>query len=131
MNDLYREIILDHYKNPRNFGKLSPFDAMAEKDNPLCGDEITMYIAFTKANGSMVQRVSAIKFSGVGCAISMASASLLTEKIKGMKIKDLFALSKDDIVDLLGTELTPARIKCALLPLEVIHTAIIHYEEKK
>ena len=129
MDDLYREIILDHYKHPRNFGDIENPSCSAEKDNPLCGDEIKMSLQLT-ADSLQRITVSDIKFSGQGCAISMASASLLTEKVSGMKIEDLLALSKDDIVNILGSDLTPARLKCALLPLEVIHTALKKYEKK-
>ena len=125
MDDLYREIILDHYKHPHNAGEISHPSCSAEKVNPLCGDEIRMDIVINN------DKVTAIKFSGQGCAISIASASLLTEYSMGKKIKDLLRFSKDDIVDLLGSELTPARLKCALLSLEVIHTALKNYETKK
>ena len=125
MDDLYREIILDHYKHPRNFGALKNPDASAEKDNPLCGD--TINFEFRISNFEIID----VKFSGQGCAISMASASMLTEKVNGMKINNLLKISKDDIVEMLGTELTPARVKCAILPLEVIHKAVKTYDKKK
>ena len=125
MDDLYREIILDHYKHPRNVGEIFHPSCSAEKDNPLCGDEFRMDLNIHN------DKVIDVLFSGQGCAISTASASLLTEYIKDKKIKDLRRLSKDDIVNLLGSELTPARLKCALLPLEVIHTALKNYETKK
>lgn len=119
MDDLYRELILDHYKDPRNFGSLDSPHASHEEDNPLCGDRIRMEIKLSH------DKLSAVRFSGVGCAISMASASLLTEAVDGKKIKDLQRLDKDDIVSLLGNPiLTPTRLKCALLPLEVLQRAI-------
>ncbi|HLB60170.1 MAG TPA: SUF system NifU family Fe-S cluster assembly protein [Patescibacteria group bacterium] len=119
MDDLYRELILDHYKDPRNFGSLDSPDASHEEDNPLCGDRIRMEIKLSN------DKLSAVRFSGEGCAISMASASLLTEAVDGKKIKDLQRLDKDDIVSLLGNPiLTPTRLKCALLPLEVLQRAI-------
>ena len=127
MDDLYREIILDHYKHPRNFGSLKNPDASAEKDNPVCGDSIKMELKIE--NGKL--KVIDINFSGQGCAISMASSSMLTEKVNGMKINSLLKISKDDIVEMLGTELTPARVKCAILPLEVIHKAVKTYGKKE
>ena len=120
--DLYREIILDHYKHPRNFGALEKPDAKASEYNTTCGDRISIEL---RVNASTRQSIKEICFSGEGCAISMASASMLTEKVKGMRLKDIIALNTDDITDMLGTELTPSRTKCALLPLEVLQKAII------
>ncbi len=112
--DIYREIILDHYKHPRNFGHLPKPDAKIEEGNVTCGDRIVMEIKVDKG------AVSDIRFSGEGCAISMASASMLTEKVKGMALDDVLELKTDDILTMLGTTLTPTRIKCAILPLEVL-----------
>lgn len=120
--DLYREIILDHYKHPRNFGELEKPDAKASEYNATCGDRISIEL---RVNASTRQRIKDICFSGEGCAISMASASMLTEKVTGMRLKDVLALGTNDIVNMLGTELTPSRTKCALLPLEVLQKAII------
>ena len=118
MDDLYREIILDYYKSPRNFGKLDHPTHSCELNNPLCGDQIRMDV---KINDG---KISEVAFSGQGCAISMASASMLTEKVAGREIHYLHALKKDDIVKLLGIELTPTRLKCALLGLEVLQKAV-------
>lgn len=117
--DIYREVILDHYKHPRNFGHLDKPDAKIEEGNVTCGDRIIMEI--NVGNNA----ISDIRFSGEGCAISQASASMLTEKVKGMKREDVLKLNTDDIVEMLGTPLTPSRTKCAVLPLEVLTKAIL------
>ncbi|MBI4129900.1 SUF system NifU family Fe-S cluster assembly protein [Candidatus Roizmanbacteria bacterium] len=127
MDDLYREIILDHYKNPRNFGSLESKTHEAEANNPFCGDRIRMEILFQKIKRSKDQKIQIIKdikFSGEGCAISIASASLLTEKVKGMSQQQISSLTKEDIVVMLGIELSPTRLKCALLSLEVLQQTI-------
>lgn len=118
--DLYRQDILDHYKHPHNFGHLRDADKKETLHNSACGDVVTIEIRFGK-KGRVVED---IRFTGEGCAISKASSSLLTDKVKGMKIKDVMKLGKDDIFDLLKTQLTPSRIKCALLPLEAIQKTI-------
>jgi nitrogen fixation NifU-like protein len=115
MDDMYREVILDHYKNPRNRGTLDPHDFSYEDENPLCGDKLRIDVRLDAG-----RRVSEVAFSGRGCAISQASASLLTEAIQGKSLEELKALSKDDILDLLGIELGPVRLKCALLSLKVL-----------
>ena len=128
MDDLYREIILDHYKNPHNFGTLKNPTVFHEENNPFCGDRIRMEIKVQRLKDSKTQIIEDIKFSGVGCAISIASASMLTEKAKGAKVEDLRALKKDAIVELVGTQLTPTRLKCALLPLEVLQKTLTQHE---
>lgn len=115
--DLYREQILDHYKNPRNFGHLEDADVVSEEVNISCGDKITIEI-------QLDDRIKDIRFSGEGCAINQASASMLTEKIKGMHVSQVMNLTLGDVQKLLGTTLTPSRVKCALLPLEAIQKAI-------
>src|SRR3989344_4291728 len=126
MDDLYREIILDYYKSPRNFGRLDYPTHSCELNNPLCGDQIRMEVKIQRSKGSNlpaqagIQIIEKIKFSGQGCAISMASASMLTEKVIGRETGYLHALTKDDIVKMLGIKLTPTRLKCALLGLEVL-----------
>lgn len=114
MEDLYREVILDHYQNPRNYGTLEPADVSYEEDNPVCGDHIRLDLRL--ANG----RVSEVRFSGHGCAISQASASMLTEAIQGKTLEELKSFSKDDVLDMLGIPLGPVRLKCALLSLKVL-----------
>ncbi len=125
--DIYREVILDHYKHPRNFGRLAKPDASVEEGNVTCGDRIVMEISAKGGSASGRKRsaiISDIRFSGEGCAISQASASMLTEKASGMKFSDVMKLKTEDIIDMLGTQLTPTRTKCAVLPLEVLHKAV-------
>ncbi len=118
--DIYREIILDHYKHPRNFGHLDHPDAKVEEGNVTCGDRIVMEIQINKK-----KQIEAICFSGEGCAISQASASMLTEAVMGVRLSKIMQMGVVEITDLLGTTLTPSRTKCAMLPLEVLHKAII------
>lgn len=122
MDSFYRENILDHYKNPRNFGRLERFDATHEEYNPFCGDRIGIDIKFKVQSSKF--KVQEIKFHGEGCAISMASASMLTENVKGKNFNDAKKLSTRDILKILGIDLTPTRLKCALLPLEVLHKTL-------
>lgn len=122
--DLYRDAILDHYKHPRNFGHLTKPDVVMEEGNVTCGDRITMEIKF-KVQGLNIQVIEAVRFNGEGCAISQASASMLTEKVKGMMTANVNKLSRKDIEEMLGTTLTPSRVKCATLPLEVLQKAVI------
>jgi len=119
--DIYRQIILDHYKHPRNFGHLDKPDAKTEEGNVTCGDRIVIEL---KVESRKSEVIDDIRFSGEGCAISIASASMLTEKVKGMKIDGVMKLSIHDIMHMLGSTLTPSRTKCAMLPLEVLHKAI-------
>ena len=125
--DIYRELILDYYRNPRNFGKLEKFDIEAHDTNPLCGDEVEMQIAVGDG-----KNIDQIKFSGKGCAISVASASLLTELAKGKSLEWVKSLSKEDVFKLLGNpELGPSRVKCALLGLKVLKTGVYGYMGSK
>lgn len=114
MDDLYREIILDHYQHPHNHGTLPDADVSYEDSNPLCGDRIRMDM---KIKNGVVEDV---KFSGRGCAISQASASMLTDEIMGKSLEEIRHIDKQVILDLLGIPLGPTRIKCALLPLKVM-----------
>lgn len=116
--DLYREIILDHYRNPRNRGMLDPHDYSAEDVNPLCGDELRIDVRM--ADG----RVDEIKFSGRGCAVSQASASILTEMVEGLTLDEVKALTKDDLLEEIGIPVSPARLKCALLSLKVLKSGV-------
>jgi nitrogen fixation NifU-like protein len=113
-DQFYREFILDHYKNPRNFGRLEDADVSHEEYNPLCGDLVGM--DFRLRDGT----IEDIRFHGRGCAISQASASLLTERLKGMPLEEAKKINKDDVIGELGIEISPARIKCALLSLKVL-----------
>jgi nitrogen fixation NifU-like protein len=115
MEDLYRENILDHYQNPRNYGTLDNPDISYQDDNPLCGDVIRLDLELDDQD-----RVTKVVFSGEGCAISQASASMLTEEILGKTLEEVKQIGKDDVLDLLGIQLGPVRIKCALLSLKVL-----------
>jgi nitrogen fixation NifU-like protein len=117
-DSLYREIILDHYRNPRNRGTLDPHDYSAEDVNPLCGDEIRIDVRM--ADG----KVDEIKFSGRGCAVSQASASILTEMAEGLTLDEVKALTKDDLLEEIGIPVSPARLKCALLSLKVLKSGV-------
>lgn len=115
MDDLYREIIIERYKNPQYFGTLDPHDVSFEDENPLCGDHIRIDLRLDENN-----RVAEAAFSGHGCAISQASADLLLESIIGKTIDEVRVLTKQDVLDNLGIELGPVRLKCALLSLKVL-----------
>jgi nitrogen fixation NifU-like protein len=123
--DMYREHILDHYKHPRNFGVLKPADVDHEANNPLCGDQIR--ITF---NVDAQSKVSDVKFSGRGCAISQASASLLTTRVKGMSLDEIKQIDRDEIVQMLGIAISPVRLKCALLSLAVLREGVEIHEKK-
>ncbi len=115
MDDLYRDYILDHYKNPRNFGELPDATHRYHDTNPLCGDEITMMLLVDDD-----QRVTDVRFTGRGCAISQASASILTEEVKGKTLDELRAIDREHVLGNLGIPISPARIKCALLSLKAL-----------
>ena len=112
MDDLYRDYILEHYRQPHNFGVLDQPSATYEGANPLCGDRITMQLAVHDGV------VSDVGFTGRGCAISQASASLLTDEIKGKPVADVAGFGASDLLDLLGIEISPARLKCAMLSFD-------------
>jgi len=118
MDDLYRDYILEHYRRPHNFGVVEDADASFEGANPLCGDRITLMVGVTDG---VVDRVG---FTGRGCAISQASASLLTDEIKGKPLAEVASFRADDLLDLLGIEISPARLKCALLSLDTLEHAL-------
>lgn len=117
--DIYREIILDHYKHPHNFGHITHPSATHTLYNSACGDKITMEITVDKK-----EKVTEVKFSGEGCAISQASASLLTDLVLGKTKKEIMKLNSETVFSLLNTELTASRVKCAVLPLEVLQKAV-------
>src|SRR4029434_8899734 len=105
---LYREVILDHYKNPRGHGVMEGADAEAEGQNPLCGDEVSIYVAF----GEDGDTIDDVMFSGRGCAISQAATSMLTEMVKGRKASEVAAMPKEDLLEEIGIPLSPVRLKC-------------------
>jgi nitrogen fixation NifU-like protein len=120
LESLYREVILDHYKNPRGHGVIEDADAEAEGQNPLCGDEISIYVAF----GEDGETIDDVKFSGRGCAISQAASSMLMEMTKGRTAEEVAALDKDELLAEIGVPLTPVRLKCALLGLTTLKVAL-------
>lgn len=125
-DDIYREIILDHYRNPRNKGKLSNADVSIHDSNPLCGDEIDIHLKIEE------DKVKDIKFEGRGCAISQASASMLTEMIMDKPLTTVKDLTKEDVLENIGLmNLGPARIKCALLSLKVLKLGMVRYYADK
>ena len=118
MDDLYRDYILDHYKNPRNYGELEHATHRYHDTNPLCGDEITMFLLVGDD-----ARVHDVHFTGRGCAISQASASILTDEVKGKSLDELKEYGRDKVLADLGITVSPARIKCALLSLKTLKGA--------
>jgi nitrogen fixation NifU-like protein len=120
VDDLYREVILDHYKNPRGHGVIEDPDAEAEGLNPLCGDEVSIYVQFAEDG----ETIDDVKFSGRGCAISQASTSMLMEMVKGRSAKEIAELPKEELLEEVGIPLTPLRLKCALLGLGVLKVAL-------
>ena len=119
-DQLYREVILDHYKNPRGHGLLDDADAHAEGNNPLCGDEIAVSVRF----GDDGDTIADVGFEGRGCAISQAATSMLTEMVKGRSATDVATLPKEELLEEIGIPLTPIRLKCALLGLGVLKVAL-------
>ncbi len=119
MDDLYREVIVEHYKNPQFRGELDPNDYSGEDENPLCGDHLRIDLR-VDAEG----KVTEAGFSGHGCAISQASADLLLESVIGRTVEEVKHITKEDVLDLLGIELGPVRLKCALLPLKVLKVGV-------
>jgi nitrogen fixation NifU-like protein len=119
MEDLYREVIIDHYKNPHFRGRLDPHDIRFEDDNPLCGDHIEITLRLDGEG-----RVADGRFDGRGCAISQASADLLLESVMGRPVEEVKKLTKQDVLDLLGIDLGPVRLKCALLSLKVLKAGV-------
>jgi len=114
----YREYILEHYRNPRNYGKLEYPDVHAEDSNPLCGDQLGMDLLVED------DLVKEVRFQGRGCAISQAAASMLSEMIEGKSVEEVRALGKDDVLEALGVPISPARTKCAFLSLRVLHRGL-------
>ena len=117
---MYREVILDHYKNPRGHGEMEGADATAEGVNPLCGDEVSIFVSFA-GDGETIEDV---KFAGRGCAISQASTSMLTELIKGRKAREVLEFDREELLGEVGIPLTPVRLKCAILGLHTLKVAL-------
>lgn len=115
---MYHEEILEHYRHPHNQGEIKDADITQKELNPTCGDQLTFYLALKDG------KVSEVKWNGEGCAISQAAASMLTDEIEGLSIEEIAKLQKEDVLDLLGIELGPTRLKCALLSLQGITNAI-------
>jgi nitrogen fixation NifU-like protein len=120
LDQLYREVILDHYKNPRGHGVIEDADAEAEGLNPLCGDEVSIYVAF----GEDGETIDEVKFAGRGCAISQAATSMLMEMVEGKTASEVATLDKDELLDEIGIPLTPVRLKCAMLWLTTLKVAL-------
>ena len=118
LDDFYRQNILDHYENPRNWGTLEKPDITAEDANPLCGDRIRVDLMVKDG------RVETVRFSGHGCSISRAAASMLSEAVQGMTLEEVRALGREDVLEMLGIELGPVRLKCALLALKTLKLGV-------
>ena len=125
MFDMYTEVILDYYRYPRNYGRLDGANAQARDLNPLCGDEIEIHAKIGDG------KIADIKFSGKGCAISQAAASMLTEFLKGKTVEQARNISKENVLEMLGIEISHVRLKCALLGLKVAKTAVYNYLGEK
>ena len=121
---MYQENILDHYKNPRNFGKIENASVHHHEYNPLCGDELEIFLIIDKN-----KNITDVKIKANGCAISTASASMLSEQAKGKNIEEIKKFKKEDILEMLGIPLSPVRLKCALLSLDTFKNAILIYEK--
>jgi nitrogen fixation protein NifU and related proteins len=118
VDELYRDQILEHYKRPRNFGRLERFDLDFEDSNPFCGDEQHVFLRLDESG-----RIAEVSFEGHGCAISTAATSLLTDELEGKTREEILALPKDFVLDLLGIDISATRMKCALLGLKVVKGA--------
>jgi len=120
MEQLYREVILDHYKSPRGHGLIADADAQAEGQNPLCGDEVSISVKFASDG----ETIESIGFEGRGCAISQAATSMLTELVQGRTATEVASLPREELLDEIGIPLTPIRLKCAILGLGVLKVAL-------
>lgn len=124
--DMYQENVLDHHAHPRNKGRIEGADLSARERNPLCGDEIEVFLAL-RADG----RIADAKFEGQGCAISQAAISMLTGEVRGKTLDELEHMTGDDIRELVGVPLSPARLKCALLSIQAMHRALADYKMRQ
>jgi len=125
MSGIYREQLMEHFKNPKNRGKIDDAQVEVTQNNPMCGDVISMQL---KVKDGIIENVV---FDGSACAVTIAASSVLTDALKGKSLKEAKKMSKDKLLDLLGVELTTSRIKCASLPLEAVQTLIKNYESGK
>jgi nitrogen fixation NifU-like protein len=126
-SDMYRQQILDHYKNPRNYGEIEDATVTHVGENPMCGDTIEMDIVLDDDEDT----IEAVAFRGDGCAISQASASMLSERLVGMSVEELEAMDRDDITEMLGVDISPMRVKCAVLAEKVAQDGLeIYFGEK-
>jgi len=123
MDELGMELLLDHYQDPRNYGHLENPDIVHEEGNPSCGDQLRFELKL--ADG----RIEDVRFSGKGCAISQAAASMLTERIKGRPLEEVKAIDKDEVLEMLGIAISPMRLKCALLGLKIVKAGVYGINE--
>ena len=121
---MYQENILDHYKSPRNFGEIENASVHHHEYNPLCGDELDMFLVIDKN-----KKIVDVKINARGCAISVASASMLSEEMKGKNIDELKKMTKENILEMLGIPISPVRLKCALLSLDTLKNSVLIYEK--
>ncbi len=126
-SDMYRQQILDHYKNPRNYGELDDPTFSHVGENPMCGDEIRMDVSLADDN----ETIEEVAFTGDGCAISLAAASMLSEALEGTTIDELLDMERDDIIDLLGVDISPMRVKCAVLAEKVAQDGYEMYADDR
>ncbi|MFC4553329.1 MULTISPECIES: Fe-S cluster assembly sulfur transfer protein SufU [Halorussus] len=126
-SDMYRQQILDHYKNPRNYGELDEKTYTHAGENPMCGDEIAIDVKLDE-DEETIERVA---FRGDGCAISQASASMLSQKLRGMSVEEMAEMDRDDVIDMLGVDISPMRVKCAVLAEKVVQDGAEIYEGEK
>lgn len=120
---MYQENILDHYKSPRNLGRMDKASVHHHEKNPLCGDEIDMFLMIDKS-----RKITDVKIKPHGCAISVASASMLSEEVKGKSVEDIEKLKKENILEMLGIPISPVRLKCALLSLDTLKNSVLIFE---
>ena len=126
-SDMYRQQILDHYKNPRNHGELADPTFSHRGHNPSCGDELEFDVRL----GEDEETIEAVAFEGEGCAISQASASMLSERLPGMTLEEVEAMDRDDVLEMLGVDISPMRIKCAVLAEKVVQDGAAIYEGER
>jgi len=126
-SDMYRQQILDHYKNPRNYGELDEKTYTHAGENPMCGDEIAIDVKLDDEQ----ETIERVAFRGDGCAISQASASMLSQELAGKSVAEMREMDRDDIIDMLGVDISPMRVKCAVLAEKVVQDGADIYEGEK